>query len=56
MIFKWFRRKRHATPYNQQSHMLYGRSKMEWFWARNAETEEYLRRLSLREYAKLKSL
>lgn len=57
MIFNWFRKKRHATPYNKANdHMLYGRSKLEWFWTRNAEKDDYLRRLSLREYAKLKSL
>ena len=57
MIFKWIRRKRHATPYNKANdHMPYGRSNLERVWARNAEKDDYLRRLSLREYAKIKSL
>jgi hypothetical protein len=57
MMFNWFKTKRHATQYQRASdHTLYGRSKLEWFWMRHAEKDDYLRRLSLREYAKLKSL
>lgn len=56
-MFEWFKRKRHATRYRRSTdHALYGRSRLEWYWRRHAEKDEYLRRLSLREYAKIKSL
>ena len=46
-------KKRHATR-NPHS-FLHGKHKMEWFWRREAETDPDIRRLSLRDYAKLQS-
>lgn len=47
-------RKRHATRGDQPG--LYGRSRFEWFQMRDCETQNYLRKMPLREYARLKSL
>ena len=54
-MFDWFKRKRHATPLEPRK-SLYGRSKMEWFFMRAHEDEAYLKKMPLREYAKLKQL
>jgi hypothetical protein len=53
MLINWFRQvPRHATV----EHTILGQTKMHWFFMRQHETELYLKKLPLREYAVMKSI
>lgn len=57
----WFSLSKKRTRLNNPmatrdpDHFLYGKHKMAWFWMRQYDEDEGLRRLPLRKYAKLKS-